>query len=136
MSDEKDALKKEIVNILKKRWEQSKEPFLLSKIPSMVNDVSYKDALAGQSLKNFINETSGEDSYRIVEDPKHKARIGIVPFGEAYANPETTNNKTTKITLNNKDILVDFLKLLSSLPDEDLDSIVIPARILVKLVSQ
>lgn len=134
MSSEKDALKKKIIDSLNNRWKEVEEPFLLSKIPSILNDMDYKSVLGGQSLKDFINETSGEDGYKLIEDPRHKARVGIIPFGGSYTYQENINNKQVKNMSNNKDVLVDFLRLLSSLPDEDLNSIVIPARVLAKLV--
>ena len=136
MSTEKDALKQNIIEFLNNRWKDVKEPFLLSKIPSILNNKDYKSVLGGQSLKDFINETSGEDGYEIVEDPRHKAKVAIIPFGENDVYSKNTNSKEIKSGSNNKDILVDFLRMLSSLPDEDLNSIVIPARVLAKLVRQ
>ena len=136
MSAEREILKREIMEILTGTWKESEKPLLLSKIPSLLKKENYKEILNGVSLKDFISETSGENGYKIVEDSRNKARVGIIPFSEKYTYQLLTSSRTDENKLrNNKDVLIDFLKMLSTLPDEELDSIVIPARVLVKLVS-
>ncbi len=137
---------KKIVEFLKnqaeKAWEKN-EPYLLSLAGSDLenNKIEYRTILSGERLKAFAERTQGEDTYKIVRHPHQKARIGILKYDAEFefdiSDQKLLSNKTLKNANENRNLLLlDFLDAISKLPDTDIDSIVLPTRVLLKLAGK
>ena len=135
----------DIVSYLKEQaelaWESSKQPFLLSQAaPGMkAAGLNYQEILGDERLKAFAKRTESQGNYRLVTHPVQKPKVGIVPAGvnfEFQAEPSPGGNArsarpdgshaehSTRV----------ILRALSRLSDEELDQIVIPTHIFVKLL--
>lgn len=145
----KDDLKNFIAEKAKERWERLSEPFLLSQIPSALreeNGTDYKTILGEERLKSFVRETQASEYYFFVEHPNQKAKVGVVPPNVDFKFPERETREDEKFKkissdparVRNEEIktIEAFLTLLSKLPDEDLEKVNIPTKVLVKLISQ
>jgi hypothetical protein len=142
MSKEED-----IVNFLKGRvrdiWQLEARPLLLSSIPPELNRIgmNYKDILSGVPLKKFIKENAISGGYRLVEHKTQKAKIGIVPddVNFDFESDVATQGKENSLSTSNGDmekIAIAFLRAISTLPQEDIDQLVIPTRILAKFFNK
>lgn len=139
MNPDKENLKNEITKILNESWAQEENPILLSHLPVLLSEKgigNYKEILGGDPLKSFLTETSADNGYKVIEDEEHKALVGIVPFDSNYSFPSRRpNKKRSDISQEEKTkVVIDFIKLLDSLPKEDLDEVTIPTKVLVKLL--
>lgn len=139
--NEKDIIKT-ITDIINSFWNDEKRPLLLSSLPSKLKEigvVNYKEIINNVPLKDFIENTSSKNSYKLVMHETQRAKIGIIPASESFDFSGTQSKeeykREPKIVKSEK-VTIDFIKLLSSLSNEELDSIVIPTRILVKLISK
>lgn len=124
-------------------WQSSQEPFLLSQAaPGMkASGLDYQAILGDERLKAFVKRTEEQGGYRLVSHPVQKPKIGIVPAGETfefsaddlgdggeripYRRPEASQSDYSSRAI---------VRALSRLSDEELDQIVIPTRIFVKLL--
>ncbi len=120
-------------------WED-KQPYLLSFAGPDLTDaqIDYRSVLDGERLKAFVERTSGEGGYQLVKHPHQKAKVGLVPHGAEFQfddldQEEPVSWDSSRSTQPHGSTLLDFLNALSKLPPEDLDGVVIPTRVLVKL---
>lgn len=135
-----------IIEFLKSKaigaWEHQ-APYLLSFAGPDLSDqgIDYRAMLDGERLIGFVERTSGEGGYKVVRHPRQRAKLGIVPFdadfhfddlGQELPDP----SGATQGPEHHGSALLDFLKALSKLPPDDLDGIVIPTRVLVKLAKK
>jgi hypothetical protein len=119
---------------------KDEQPYLLSFAgPDLTEKgIDYRTILEGEKLKAFVERTEGSGRYRVVKHPHQKAKIGLVKYGEKF---EFSSNDHDDALLHDvqspktqhSSALFEFLDALSKLPVEDLDGIVIPTRVLVKL---
>lgn len=137
MSATEEAIIEFLVARAGEAW-QEEQPYLLSLAGSDFANagIDYQETLGGERLKNFVERTSGEGRYRFVKHPEHKAKIGIVPYDAAFEFvpgedlPATSPAPGPRVR---GSILLEFLDALSKLPADDLNGVVIPTRVLVKL---
>lgn len=137
-------LQQELVDILsditKRHWSTHKKPLLLSSIPPLlVNQFQdYKIALSGRTLKRFVKETENlEDSqYKYIEHPSQKAKVGLTPKEINYLFPEPTNSNEINPTFlsDSEKSLINFLKALKNLSQEDQDKIHLPVSVIVNMI--
>ena len=120
-------------------WQEGR-PYLLSfaSLDLAIVGVDYRDILDGEKLKAFVERTASEGRYQLVQHPQQKAKIGIVPYGadfrfESEEGESAETREARRGELNGAHILVNFLDALSKLSTEDIDGVVIPTRVLVKL---
>lgn len=126
----------------KEMWEQYQQPYLLSAAgPDMIKEgIIYKNILpVGEGIKSFVIRTSDAGGYRIVQHPEFKAKIGIVPSDASFNfQPTSTEIQTLQARPSSKSdrdkIVLDFLHALSSMSESDLDTIVLPTKVLVGLL--
>jgi hypothetical protein len=120
-------------------WEE-RQPYLLSLAgPDLAAaGIEYREILDGEKLKPFAERTAGEGRYQFVKHPRQRAKLAIVPHGadfhfesEEVEGAETRDSRRGES--NEGQVLTDFLDALSKLPPEDIDGVVIPTRVLVKL---
>jgi hypothetical protein len=142
------ATEKDIVDFLAKQataaWDADPEhpqPYLLSFAGPDFKEaqIDYHTALAGERMKAFVERTEGENSYRVVKHPTQPAKIGLTPWGMSYefeAPDLSTRRPRDRVKPGSErgSLLIEFLGALETLTDSDLDEIIIPTRILVKLV--
>jgi hypothetical protein len=134
-----------IVERTKAHWEESRSPYLLSNIsPELkARGVDYRAVLGEQKLKDFVHANAGLD-FKVISHPAQRAKIGLIPAGEEYDFLTVeTDAAEGPIEAPRKSVggsrvgaMVSFLRALSHLTDEELDQIVIPTRVLVKLVAR
>jgi hypothetical protein len=123
--------------ISEKHWAESSTPVLLSTLPPMleVEVPDYRTILGARSLKAFIQQTEETKGYKLVEHPTQRARVGVTPAEVEYKfSPDPTALLKTNAAKSNQEITLAFFRALATLPNADLDKVVIPASVLVKLL--
>ncbi len=135
-----DELIHQLKAIADEHWQLNKMPILLSQLaPTLAKrsgNADFKATLGPQSLKSFIRSTGDAGHYRLIEHPTQIAKIALAPDDVAFEFSATNSSETTKETSptqrkHNKALAL--LDILSSLPEEDLQQISIPASVFVKL---
>lgn len=136
-----DALRE----IAEETWNSSSQPALLSSLPVELQrrrpGEDYKEALGTQSFKIFITETGPASGYQLIEHPQQRAKLGLLPAGETFQFPLSADSKAAGAASSNRTIpggarareVIAVLRLLSTLPDGDLDKITIPVSVIAKL---
>ena len=114
-------------------WRDEKRPVLISNIPRLFSGADFRSVIGEEGVKAFVKRTSAAGGYKVVEDPNHKARIGIIPAGETFEFPELIpvappENKRTG------EALLAFLNVLGDLTAEEQRSVVIPVDVIVRLL--
>lgn len=135
MSEEKiaDALRE----IAASNWQRSPPtPTYLSSLPKVLREKvgeDYRDALKGETLKQFVKRTESQRQYKLITHPSLPAKLAIVPFDANYSFsgvlPEPDAPK-----LSSADV-ASFAKVLQSLPLATLAQWSIPAELVLKLIS-
>lgn len=125
-----------IKTISEKQWAEKDAPVLLSALPPMLERElpDYRTVLGTRSLKVFIKETGETAGYRLVEHPTLRAKVGVVPAIASYEFPAETPPSSKAVANSNKEVTLAFFRALATLPDADLEKMVIPASVLVKLL--
>lgn len=122
--------------IVEHHWNTNKQPVLLSNLPPLLMKSlpDYKDILSGRSLKKFIKETEGK--YKLVEHPYQKAKVALIPKNESYKFPELDEKQEQSVIINRnaEKALIEFLKALKKLPEQDQEKVQIPVSVLVKML--
>lgn len=139
MSETEDTIIRFLTEKANASWRDQK-PYLLSfATPDMLDaQIDYKAILGGERLKAFVERTATEGGYRLVKHPHQRAKVGIVPDGVVFEFDDAVQEETvpTRMVPGEQaqgSVLLNFLSALSSLPEEDLNGIVISTRVLVKL---
>jgi hypothetical protein len=118
-------------------WSRSPPmPTYLSLLPRLLQDRlngDYKDALAGETLKAFIERTENQKQYRLLAHPTQRAKLAIIPF-EAEFNFDNAISEFSPQVLNSADV-ASFAKLLNTLSPQTLADWDIPATVVLKLIS-
>lgn len=116
-------------------WDENARPLFLSALPRALLQrlgVDYKDALVNESLKAFILRTGQQSGYRLVEHPKQRAKLGIVPSNVTFEfELEEASPRTLNIT--RKDVEA-FARVLMALSAEERKLIAIPADAVARLL--
>ncbi|WP_313162444.1 hypothetical protein [Kosakonia cowanii] len=137
MSSSEIELIELIKNKVNKKWEQKKEPYLLSSVGSdYKGDTPLKKVLNGKRLKEWALLNKDKLNIEISIHPTQKEKIGLIPQNEKYDYPEQIKAISHITKKNKKTITIDFLSMLRDLPTEDADKIIIPTSILTKLLGE
>ncbi|HEX7876185.1 MAG TPA: hypothetical protein VF489_06325 [Sphingobium sp.] len=145
MSDGEADIVEFLAGKAKAAWDdpENSRPYLLSFTGPDFREagINYQSALIGERLKAFVERTEGENSYRVVKHPTQSAKIGLVPWGvdfqfEDVGTPTARARDRQDRHAGQGSILIEFLNALSALPERDLEGMVIPARVLVKLAKK
>lgn len=117
-------------------WEQE-SPYLLSSInPDLrTQEISYRDVIGDEeTLKQFVTRTADAYGYKLVQHPLQKPKVGIIPADKEFTFGETLSVLPVAGRQHRGEgVLYSFLKALGKLPAADIDKVVIPTSILVKL---
>lgn len=133
MQDERELFSV-IQSVAKEYWDSYEKPLLLSGLPRLLSSQcgDFQSKLAGKRLKDYILDTSDVGGYKLVEHPLKEAKIGIIPADASYVFPDI---ETAQVKIkNNRAATLAFLSALDSLSLEDVDKVVIPTSILIKLL--
>lgn len=128
-------------------WDDAEQPYLLSMVsPDLkAEDIDYRSILGEERLKTFVKRTEGNNNYNMVEHPSQKAKVGVVPAGvqftfvdnDEYQKTPIEDIRPQKNSITERErIVIDFLRILSKLPDKDLDGVIIPTRVLAKILGR
>jgi hypothetical protein len=136
-----DDIQRVLSEKTKERWEAEQRPYLLSYVglDMKINGIDYRAILGEERVKGFVQRTQDAGGYRLVAHPSQKAKIGIVPAGVDFSFAETSEADGKRIGKpveppRHERAVTAFLRALSRLPDKDQDAVIIPVRVLTKLL--
>lgn len=135
--EDQNELVTAIKTISDEYWGEQNSPVLLSALPLILEKKApnYRAVLGDRTLKTFIMKTESTGSYKLVEHPVQRARVGVVPAEANYEFPQGVPSPPTTITAkNSQEVTLAFFRALATLPEDDLDKVVIPVSVLVKLL--
>lgn len=142
MSDTEGKIIEFLAEKAKDAW-RDEHPYLLSFAgPDMAKaSIDYRAILDGERLKAFVERTAGTGTYQIVKHPHQKAKVGVVPAGVSFQFKDTDQQIVSSRSAHHHmsergATLLNFLDVLSELPAEDLEGVIIPIRTLVKLAKK
>lgn len=118
-------------------WEKHQSPLLLSALAPLLEQKApgYRAVLAPRTLKAFINETGSAAGYKLFEHPTQQARVGVAPAAAHYEfPPQLTTPSSTIAARSSQEATLAFFRALATLPEADLEQVVIPVSVLVKLL--
>lgn len=139
MANEQEV-KTALKSISDAHWNVHNFPILLSNLAPMLEEATadYKEGLGNRTLKAFIKETGGSEAgFKLIEHPTQPAKLAVAPYGAEYEFPKEEPRpmgKTARASSSNQEPVLAFLRALSGLPPEELEKVVIPVSILVKLL--
>jgi len=136
----KEELARQITSRASAFFAKMGRPYLLSRIPTdlAADGLRYKEIVGAQTLKSFVEGLSG---LRIVVHPTQKAKIGVIPAGAAFSYeadgeaavaagpPALVRKRRTPPP----DALTSLLQALAHLEPEELDTVHIPVRVMIRL---
>src|SRR5690554_4425428 len=117
-----EEFKNKLENLTADYWAKNKKPLLLSGlIPMLERDgVLLSEVIGDVRIKEFIQQTSGKDAgYKLVIDPAHNARVGVIPSNESYSYLNTINTNSSIALDTSQKITIDFLALIKQLPKDE-----------------
>lgn len=126
-----------VKTITENHWRERNSPVLLSALPRLLEGEApdFRAVLGSRTLKAFIKETGESAGYKLVEHPTQRARVGVAPAAAEYNFPsEPAHPSMTIAARSNQEATLAFFRALAALPDADLEKVVIPASVLVKLL--
>lgn len=124
-----------IAQIMGKAWQEENEPLLISNIPRHLAGTDFRSVLGEEGVKSFVSRTCAQGGYKLVEDPIHKARVGIIPANEDYKFPMDTQPPIAE-QKGKGETALRFLELLSELSEDEQRSVVIPVNVICKLLKK
>lgn len=144
MDQTEDGLKAFLRGEAQKAWQSGEQPYWLSMLAPDLKPlgIDYKSILGEERLKAFVKRTEGETTYRVVEHPRIKAKVGLVPWEQTFvftieaAAESGRENSRSDVVYGREKVVLAFLKSLAKLSDDELDSVVLPTRVLVKLLDR
>ncbi|MDY1548549.1 hypothetical protein [Luteibacter sahnii] len=138
--DAKGRMVSALSALAQKQWDLRKRPLLLSDVPRLLAvdypDINREQVLGDMSLKKFVKETAESSSYKVIEHPNQKPKVGILPPSASYKFPADVQEHHVSLERSGERerMVLDFIKLLGDLPAGELEKVVIPASVLVKLL--
>jgi hypothetical protein len=137
MEDQDKRVAEAVSEISQAHWDEQNSPLLLSALPPILERKTseYRTVLGPRTLKAFIKETGEVAGYKLVEHPTQPARVGVVPAAAHYEFPlEPAAPPKTTTARSNQEATLAFFRALATLPDDDLEKVVIPVSVFVKLL--
>lgn len=136
---DRNDLASQISTLVKTKWEESEQPLLLSNLGLWLrqNVENYSQLLGEDNVRSFL--ASYPDHFNVVKHPTQHAKIGVVPNDVEYefdatspvevgANEDTSNLKRSR------GAFYAFVRELSHLEPEEIESVIIPTKVIVKLL--
>ena len=128
-----------------RQWDEDEQPYLLSLVATdlKLQQVDYRAILGDERLKAFIERTVKDGRYKLVAHPQQKAKVGIIPADKEFAfSPVVSSQTAAEIDVygerpsSREQVVLGFLRALARLPDSDLEGVVLPAKVLAKLIGR
>lgn len=120
--------------IVDEEWATGARPVLLSNLPRSLEQSlgqDYKTVLADKSLKSFLQEHEQEAGVKLVQDPVHRARIGVIPEGRQFAFPAPPETSTQISAADARA----FGQVLASMTVEEQRTTLLPASFVARLLT-
>ena len=138
MADEQQ-LKAALKTISDEHWKAHGGPVLLSNLPPLLEPkaTGYKQTLGDRSLKSFIKEAGADAGFKLIEHPTQRAKVALAPIDATYEFPPEeprTVHRHPGNSGNGQEAVLALLRALGKLPPEELEKVVIPISVLVKLL--
>ncbi|CAM8621581.1 hypothetical protein [Sphingobium cupriresistens] len=153
-------LKSMIATRAQEMWEHEQRPYYISYVAtdSRKNGVDYKDLIKPLKLRQWA-VTNEIDGFKIVEHPRHKAKVGYVPItaefsfedvdpaeeaiagaaaNEGASELKEAGKSRTPVAfgpVKTRRATLQFLETLSKLDDNELNQITIPVGTIVRLLN-
>ena len=132
-----------LVKLVQAHWDSSKNPLLLADVPGELRvheQLDYKRILGKKRLKAFLEEPQSDEGYKLIQHPTQKAKLALIPFNEDFRFPDVPDSDANAkqredLSGDYRRVTLDFLRVVNSLSDRDQSEIIIPARIIAKLLS-
>ncbi|WP_395116049.1 hypothetical protein ACFCQI_09440 [Rhodanobacter sp. FW102-FHT14D06] len=130
----------------KEMWEERRSPYMLSSIAVDYNrdGYDYHQVLGNEKLKTGVKRLGIAANFDVVEHPTQRAKIGLVPkdvdFDFGAISPVEQNPAGVKTSrrsgISNERVLINFLRVIRSLPDDMTKDVIIPLNVLARFVSE
>ena len=139
MAHTKEDLAEKIVALATANWGETSKPLLLSRLgPDLkAEDFDYKEILAGQGLRNFIDKEIAD--LTVAQHPQQYAKVGVHPasqtfsYSDAIVEDKPEPSEFDKLRKNRR-AFYGFIQAISELPPEEIEGVNIPARVIVRLL--
>ncbi|MBN8815293.1 MAG: hypothetical protein J0J06_07595 [Sphingomonas sp.] len=125
----------------KEQWESYEAPYLLTSIATDLrkDGKNYKDVIGEERLKTFAKRLEEQGVVKVVEHPIQKPKIGVIPpeaefaytADDAHSDSERRLPRITKSS--NEVVLIQFFRAIASLPDDLVEQVIIPTKVLAAL---
>lgn len=130
----------------KEVWEERRSPYMLSSIAVDYNrnEHDYRRVLGNERLKTGVKRLSAVANFDVVEHPTQRAKIGLVPkdvdfdFGATSSLEQNSAGvkASRRSSISNERALINFLRVIRSLPDDMTKDVIIPLNVLARFVSE
>ncbi|MBC9936930.1 MULTISPECIES: hypothetical protein [unclassified Leucobacter] len=117
-------------------WEENARPLLLSALPKLLltkYEIDVKAVLGERGMKAFIQDNHEQANIKIIQDPTHHARVGVIPVTAEYTFP--TSEASTAADLSANDVKA-FGKVLRSMTLAEQRTVVFPATFVARLLGE
>lgn len=122
-------------------WDVHGAPVLLSDLPEKLEAKAegYKEALGRKSLKAFIRDANPDSGFKLIEHPTQRAKLGVAPVHVEYEFPAEEPRPGARQAAraprgSTQEPVLAFLRALGTLPAEEVEKVVIPVAVLIKLL--
>lgn len=143
MTATEETLGKFIEKAATRAWEDHRSPYFLSSLSPEFREEGhdYKAVIGEERLKTAVKRLSGRFNFTVVEHATQRAKVGVIPKGEAFEFEEkpTSRRGTTLMASHVEErqrITIEFINELGRLPPDLLDGVVIPTKVLVRLLAR
>lgn len=144
MTATEETLGKFIEKAAVEAWEGKQAPYFLSALaPDFERDGhNYKDIIRDERLKSAVKRLSEIYNFAVVEHPTQRAKIGVIPKGQEFSfevdhasTPRETFDSMSDSNGHRQKIVIEFFEALGRLPPDLLDEVVIPTKVLIRLLA-
>ncbi|MDK2761938.1 MAG: hypothetical protein KYX64_11345 [Sphingopyxis sp.] len=126
------------------RWDTDEKPYPLSLVSTELarQGVDYRTILSDERLKSFVKRIPESSGFKVVEHPLQRAKIGLIPSDQVFSfedeqdDPSSAVASKTRAPTDREQVVISFLRALARLPDSTLDEVVIPTKVLVRLLTK
>ena len=134
-----NALVAFIADRAREAWELKSQPYFLSNLAPALKKAgyTYKDVTGNDGLAAWA-EGVEQDQWRFVRHPEQKSKIGVVPAGHLFEfdTREEPRPADEPGRSRRKAVVIRFLEELRRLDQSDLDKVVLPVSVIVKLLDE
>lgn len=139
MEATREGLLRFVSEMAAQRWADGNKPFFFSEISPLLKarNVNYRDIIGAEvTLKRFLRENAG-NGFRVVQHPTKSAHVAAVPITASFefAAPKEAPDTRKCAYASRRKTTLEFLRVLSELESSDIEKVVIPVGVLLKLLA-